>query len=230
MSGRKRTTMKWRILAVAALVGAISLAGCRGPSQANIALRKENQQLRKQIEDLNRQHEADQKTIAALESNHPTPRQLAESEIQKLFTTHGFKLGKLTGSVEYGQMGEFRSPVALVYLTPIDGAGDQLKAAGGIKVEVFDLDANGKKLGVADLDAAATRQLWNGSGILYCYRIPIWLSGMPSGKSLSMKITFTDQLTGRTYTQEGSWPVRLYDGGTGSSPSAEQPADTQPAK
>ena len=46
--------------------------GCSSPNAANIAVRKENQQLRDQVADLQRQHAADEAQIRALESHATT--------------------------------------------------------------------------------------------------------------------------------------------------------------
>lgn len=206
---------RWRVrlqsmALILATAGALAIAGCRGPSQANIDLRKEIQSLQKQVADLQRQHEADQATIASLQSDHPTTRRLEESEIQKLYTVHGFSLGKLTGTVESAP-GDNYSAIGYVYLTPTDQQADQLKAAGAVDVKVFDLSLDGKEIGSISMNASEAKEQWVGAGLLYCYRIPVKLYFLPKNPTIALRVSFTDALTGRKFTQEKIVSVRMIE-------------------
>src|SRR5438874_12356902 len=104
------------------LIGTIlALIGCKAPSAANIQLRKQNQELRAKVDDLERRHAADAAQIRAIESNTTTMPSLPQERLDRLFTAHGLQLGRLTGVDEKG--------VLKVYAVPTDDAGQQLKAA-----------------------------------------------------------------------------------------------------
>src|SRR3954469_16777996 len=75
------------------------LFGCSQPNTANIELRKKIDELQSQNEQLRRQHEADQATVAGLKGATTVPS-LAEDRLAQLFTTHGLKFGRLTGGAD----------------------------------------------------------------------------------------------------------------------------------
>src|SRR4051812_6647482 len=74
------------------------IVGCSKPNKANIELRKQNADLRSQVETLKRQHEGDAASLAAMEKKGSTTTpSLANEQLSQLFTVHGIELGKLTG-------------------------------------------------------------------------------------------------------------------------------------
>src|SRR4051794_40282468 len=84
-------------LLIAATLSMAVVSGCSTPSQANIELRKQNQDLREQVDQLTRLRTGDAETLRALEAKSPTVAILPKDRIDKLYTTHGITLGKLTG-------------------------------------------------------------------------------------------------------------------------------------
>src|SRR5690242_15947033 len=78
--------------------------GCGGPSAANIELRKQLQAKESQLDDLKRQHDADVATIHAFEQRQQSSGAIVPAlpaeRLEKLFTTHGISLGRLTGSAD----------------------------------------------------------------------------------------------------------------------------------
>src|SRR5258706_13668578 len=73
---------------------------CGSPNSANIILRKQNQDLQEQIATLTRAREADAATIRGLQERIGTVPTLSQERLEKLFTTHGIKLGRLTGGAD----------------------------------------------------------------------------------------------------------------------------------
>ena len=72
------------------------VVGCGKPNKANIELRKQNADLRSQVDTLKRQHEGDAASLAAMETKGSTTRpSLASEQLSQLFTVHGIELGKL---------------------------------------------------------------------------------------------------------------------------------------
>ena len=119
-----------------ALAAGLLIAGCGSPNKPNIALRKKIQGLDAQIVQLQRQHEADQATIAGMNQRVGSVPTLPQDRLERLFTVHGIKLGRLTGGADLDPAKPGHEGLK-VYLTPLDETGDQLKSAGAITIEAF---------------------------------------------------------------------------------------------
>src|SRR5260221_11218372 len=140
----------------------LTSAGCGSPSAANITLRKQNQELQEQITTLTRAREADAATIAALQQRVGAVATLPQQRLEKLFTVHGIKLGRLTGGADLDRNKPGDEGIK-VYVTPTDDDGEPLKAAGSFVVEAFDLPAKTPEIGKWTFDVNAPRKAWNGA-------------------------------------------------------------------
>jgi hypothetical protein len=180
------------ILAVAGLVG------CGRPNQANIELRKKNQDLENRIQQLSAQRQADQATIAALEKEKGTLPTLPTERLDQLFTVAGLEIDKLTG---------FRKEGLKIYVTPVDKHGDVLKAAGSITVSAFDLSKGEEALlGKWEFPLQDAGENWYQSWIVTGYALTCPLSPPPSPTDVTVRVSFTDALTGRTINAQ--WVVK----------------------
>ncbi len=165
--------------------------GCSSPNTANIDLRKQVSQLQSQIDELNRRHNADQATIAGMKGATTVPS-LSEDRLAQLFTTHDLKFGRLTGAEEDGLK---------VYVCPTDDDGQTLKAAGAFEIDAFDLAASGDtRIGQWTFDVDQARQNWYGQAMLYTYVLKCPWQHPPEHSDVTIRVTFTDALTGRKFT------------------------------
>jgi hypothetical protein len=185
-------------------------SGCAGPSKANIELRRQNQALRDQIDDLNRRHEADQATIKGMQSNVPLVPTLPEDRLAKLFTTHGLRLGRLTAGADLdpnipGDEG------LRIYVVPTDNSGEPIKAAGSFVVEAFDLSEPGdNRVGKWEFPVEQAQKNWFGHLTQYTYVLSCpWQSVPPKHADVTVKVTFADELTGRRFDAEKVIKVSL---------------------
>lgn len=186
------------VLSVALASGGCGLIG--GPrNTANIDLRKENQALRDKVDDLERQAVADAAMIQSHQEKVGTVPTLPRERLATLFTTHGIRLGKLTGAADLDS--RQRGDEGLkVYVTPSDGAGDRLKAAGSFTVEAFDLSRDdGAKIGTWTFDLEAARKAWSSVFTRYEYVLTCPWQTPPAGGSLHVVVTFVDELTQGTF-------------------------------
>lgn len=182
-------------------VALLALSGCGKPNQANIQLRKDVAARDAELAILKLEREADRATIKSLQSDGTQPA-VANDKLQSLFTTHGIRLGRLTGFA-YTDAKSPGPDGIKIYVTPFDSTSDDLKAAGSFTVEAFDLTTSGARIGKWDFSTADAKKLWNGQGLLYEYVLPCKFEGeAPRASELTLKVTFTDELTGRTYTQQ----------------------------
>ena len=184
---------------VAMLVAYVS--GCGKPSAANIALRKENSDLRSKIADLERRHQADLAAIRASE-NATTAPSLPQNRLEQLFTVHGIQFGRLTGTADWDSSSPGDDGLK-VYVTPTDRAGQQLKAAGSFVVEAFDLaSGDGVRIGRWEFPLQDAERNWFGQALLYGYVLQCPWQQRSQHADVTLKVTFTDALTGRAFTEQ----------------------------
>lgn len=174
------------ILAVVVLAVVTSVAGgCGRPYAANIQLRKENQALREEVKQLRAMRQADiaNRFMAVGETGGGV-------SLDRLFTAHGLRVGRLTGI--YGQR-------LRVFVVPTDQEGDLLKAAGSFELRAFDLNRGREAMvGAWQFTEEEAAAAWNGELLQYGYVLECALPrAMSEGESLTVRIVFTDLLTGR---------------------------------
>src|SRR5213592_2529963 len=102
-------------------------SGCGRPSKANVELRKQNQALQNQVADLKRQHETDLARIRNLRSSTPTVPTLPTERLEKLVTTYGLKIGRLTGEADLDS-NRAGDEGLKIYVAPVDRTGEAIKA------------------------------------------------------------------------------------------------------
>ena len=195
-AGRTATHLQFALLLVC------SAAGCTTPSAANIQLRKENQTLQTQVDTLSRQHAADQAALAG--QHNATVPTLPQDRLDQLFTTHGLSFGKLTGGYRADEADTGPADGIEVQIVPTDDSGDEIKAAGSFTVQVFDLaDAAHPLLDTWNFSPQQTRTMFYDHLMLYTYVLHCpWQHGPPPHGELTLRVSFTDALTGRVFTAE----------------------------
>jgi len=194
---------------VATAVSLVFVSGCGSPSQANTQLRKQNQQLQSQLDQLHHQHDADEASIRAMQARATTVPILPEDQLDQLFTATGLKFGRLTG----GYRPDANLPadsMLKVYVVPIDQNGDELKSAGSFHIELFDLAiSDHNRIGSWDFDLPAAKAAWHGSALMYDYVLDCPWQTPPKHTSLVCVVTFTDALTHRVFTDKRDVTVKL---------------------
>jgi hypothetical protein len=198
MNLRIAKTCRWSL----AVFATVAFTACSSPNKANIDLRKQNQQLQGEVDSLKRQHEADVATIRALEAKSPDVASLPQERINQLFTVNGLQFGKLTGA-------DPDDPKKLkVYVVPTDGQGQQIKAAGSFVVEAFDLSGgDNARIGRWEFPLDQAAKNWYGQAMLYSYVLSCPWQSPPRHSDITIKVTFTDALTGRQFTAQKSIKV-----------------------
>ena len=195
---------RFSIASVVVVIATALLGGCGKPNVASIAVRRENQELRNKVAELERREHGHLAQIRAMESRATTVPSLGNERLATLFTTHGLRFGRLTGGADLDPKSPGEDGLK-VYVVPTDGQGQPLKAAGSFVVEAFDL-SNGDSPRIArwefSLDQAAKN--WFGQAMLYTYVLPAPWSPQqrPANPDVTIRVTFTDALTGRTFTDQ----------------------------
>lgn len=172
------------------------LTGCGRPSAANIELRKQNQALDTKVASLNQELNAARARIAGLEQSSGTVPTLPQARLDMLFTVHKVDIGRLSGGADLARDGGFDEGLKL-YLTPVDAAGDPLKATGKVIVCAFDLGNPPVLLGEWTFTADQLKQQWVGFRIIYSFVLELPWQKVPPSSPIVVKVTFEDALTGR---------------------------------
>jgi hypothetical protein len=210
LSGRQARKPSVIITATMAACLASATFGCRGPSRANIELRKQNAELRGQVEQLQHSLDTARADLAALEARSTTVPSLPQARLDELFTTHGLLIGRLTHGADLDPKSPGDEGVRL-YVVPLDDGGDLLKAAGSFVVRLIDPAAAPDELlvGEWEFSPAQANATWVSHLTTYCYVLPCPWPKAPKNKDLIVRVTFIDSLTGRSYSAEQNVTVSL---------------------
>jgi hypothetical protein len=191
----------------AVMIGAI--VGCGSPNNANIALRKQNADLQKQVEQLTLERQADAATIRAMESRATTVPVLPNDRLGKLFTTHGLRLGKLTGGWDRDSSAAGHEGLQ-VYTVPTDQEGDEIKASGSFTIDAFDLSRSSEvRLGHWEFSTDQSSKHWLGNALQYGYIFELPWQTAPTHDEVTVRVTFTDELTGRQFSNQRAIKIQL---------------------
>lgn len=208
-----------------------AVGGCQflfgSPSKANITLRKENQQLQGQIDQLKLQREADKASIAGLSRRIGTVATLEPARLEKLFTVHKVELERLTGGADLDGSKPGHEGLK-VYVRLLDQHGDEIKSAGSFVVEAFDLSQQQpRRLGRWEFPAEDAQENWHSFLTRYGYVLTCpWQESPPRSADVTVRATFTDELTGRQFTVQS---VAKVDVPPGTAP-ATQPTQVGTAR
>ncbi|HWE02479.1 MAG TPA: hypothetical protein VG326_08705 [Tepidisphaeraceae bacterium] len=177
-------------------------AGCCHPSEDNIRLRKINQDLTAKAAGLTTQKEADDRTIAGLLARSPSIPVLPGPELKNFFVTAGIKFGRLTGGVDLDPAKPGVEAIR-VYINTVDDNDHSIQAAGSFVVEAFDLAAKGNnRLGKWTWDAVAAKAQWRSFLFDFCYELTCPWKIVPRHPDITLRVTFTDELTHIPFTAE----------------------------
>ena len=212
------------VLLLLAPCGGCSLI-CGSPDAANIKLRKENQALKGQVDDLKQQVSANAALVHSLRSSYPSVPVLPSERVSNLFTTRGLKFGRLTGGADLDRAKPGHEGIK-VYVVPTDESGDEIKAAGTFTVEAFDLARPQSPLvGTWNFDLEQSRKSWSGYLLDYNYVLVCpWQNQIPEHPELTIKVKFTDELLQLPFTAQKNVKVELPPKGTAATAPASGPS------
>src|SRR5688572_28708322 len=199
--------------------------GCGSPNAANIKLRKQNQALMAQVEELKRQSESNAALARSLQGSRPTVAALPSERLENLFTTRGLKFGRLTGGADLDRKKPGHEGIK-VYVVPTDQSGEAIKAAGSFTVEAFDLARPKAPLvGAWKFDLEQARKNWSGYLMDYNYvLIAPWQDKVPENPQLTLKVTFFDELLQLPFSAQTNIKVELPPKGAGAGAGGTKPS------
>ena len=217
--------LAWSLMAVL-LAG--PPVGCGKPNRANITLRRQLQSLEGEIATLKRQHDADAASIAGLTQRIGTVPMLEPARLDRLFTVHGIRLERLTGGADLDGSKPGHEGLR-VYVSLIDQHGDEIKSSGSFVVEAFDLaESQAARLGRWEFPVEQSQANWHSFLTRYEYVLTCPWQRPPRHPDVTVKVQFTDELTGRQFTAQHVSKVDVPPTTQPTTQPATQPT-TQPA-
>ncbi len=223
--GKRVQPPRRRLRARTALYAALlALVGCQ--SDARLDYERRISTLQQQIERQREQIAAQQATIDELQRQLQVARGLSDRDLENIYYPDKIEILSLTGGEDLdGQPGD---DGVVVYLRPVDRDGDAIKAAGEVRIRLFDLQApDGHTLvGEYSFSVEALRECWFGKFMTYHYTLHCpWQHGPPGHAEITIRATFIDYLTRRAMSAQTTCTVKLPPAdASGSPPSSPAPA------
>ena len=204
----RRPIAAGRAAVVLAAISAMT-GGCAEWNQ-QARLRAELETSRQEIKKLTAQRDQLQQQLTGKDEQIANLLALGERRLENLFYVERIKLGRYTGGVDLDSKGG--DDAVKVYLKPIDQYGNVIKAAGEVKIQLYDLAAepNENLIGQYVWPANKISQQWSGGFVAYHYAFVCpWKLGAPKHEEITVRVEFTDYLTGRQFSEQTLCKVKL---------------------
>jgi len=181
------------------------IAGCGEDKTRDFSLEKELDTLRLEKTDLTQQVEKANAQNQKLQKQVQILAGLKENiKPEKIYALQNVRIGRYTNLYDKDKDG--KEEKLIVYLQPIDDEGDVIKAAGKVDVELWDLNKKSEnaKIGQWRVEPDELKKLWFATVITINYRLTFDISDKVDKfeTPLTVKITFTDYLTGKVFKQQ----------------------------
>jgi len=179
------------------------VAGCQRANERALLLEQieqltqEKTELQKQVEQSKSENEQLQEQVEVL-SGLPDPVKL-----ENLYQLQTIKIGRYTNLFDKDKDGKYEE--LIVYIQPIDEEGDKVKATGAVDVQLWDLNqTDGEALiGEWRVEPSDLKKLWF-AFLSINYRLTFDVADKIDAfdEPLTVKVTFTDYLTGRVFKEQ----------------------------
>ncbi len=146
-------------------------------------------------------------TVDAQDEQIQTLAKLGEARLDRLFHVERIRLGRYTGGIDTDDVPGHDA--VKVYLEPVDQHGSVIKAAGDVTIDLFDLPAGGTRLGTFTFAADSLADYWRSGPLTHHFSFVCPLeAARPSQSEVTVRVTFTEYLTGKTFTAQTAAPLR----------------------
>jgi len=157
-------------------------------------LQQEKAKLTSQIEESKKQNKQLKEQVRVLIDIRP------EVKPEELYTLQRVKIHRYSGF--YDKDGDGKKEKLVVYVQPVDKQGDIIKVPGSVDVQLEDW--SGKRLGQWHVGVDELKQNWFSTLIGGNYRLMFDIADKVDDftEPLTVKVTFTDYLTGRVFKEQ----------------------------
>jgi hypothetical protein len=201
--------MRPRIAAFSILLAAALAAGGCDPAARERELERRVDRLQRANEDLRQQVRTLDSDLARRERRIQTLLALGEKRLDLLFHVDHIKLGRYTAGVDLDD--ESGDDAVRVHLEPRDEHGSTIKAAGSVRIQLFDLAADEGEhlLFTCEYPVEKVADYWASGFITNHYKFDCRWKQPPAGPKVTVRVEFTDYLTGRKFTAQKVAEVKL---------------------
>ncbi len=216
----KQLTFSLVAFGLAAMVG-----GCIVDKAEYEKLKIERQTALEEVKKLTERNEGLQAEVIVQRKTIESLQVLGKERMEKLFYVEQIKLGRYTGGLNLD--GEEGDEGIKVYIEPIDQHGSVIKAAAKVKVQLYDLAKPQAEnlIGEYEWDVDKVAKQWSSGLLTYHYSfVCIWKADPPAHKDITVRVEFTDYLTGKSFGAQKLCRVKLPP------PTPEKAPETKPAK
>lgn len=188
-----------------AALALLLLGGCGIGSERMSPLEMKARDLEREKVQLAGQLEQSQVEAEQLKAQIQTLAALPASKPENLFyALDAVKISRLTDFYDKNEDG--KRDKLIVYLQPVDRAGDAIKAAGTVSIQLWNLNNAGGQvlLGQWQVPTEELFKLWFNTLASTAYRLTFDAALTPEllAQSLTVKATFTDALTGQVFIDQ----------------------------
>ena len=217
-------TFPTRLTAVCALAGVwLTAPGCAVPKEKYDRTATQLTEAREALRKLQGDRDGLQAVVIDQQKQIRVLQRLGEGRMEKLFHVRRIALGRYTGGADLD--GVEGDDGIKVYLRPIDQEGSVVKAAGEVRIGLFDLaaDPQDNLIGEYEFTVEQVSKQWSGGFMAYHFSFECpWKLAPPAHDEITVRVQFTDYLTGKVFTAQKLCKVKL--------PPLPVTAETRPAK
>ncbi|MFB3891241.1 MAG: hypothetical protein ACE15C_04365 [Phycisphaerae bacterium] len=172
-------------------------AKCAKEHEELVAATNENKRLSEQIA------EQDKRILSLMA--------LGDKRLDKLFHVKSVDLGSMTGGINTTGRQDAGDDAIKVYVLPMDQDGSIIKAAGDVKVQLFDLAAppDDNLVGECQWPVDQIGKFWSSGFFTYHYSFICPFKVTPKHAEITVRVEFTDYLTGKHYTAQKVCKIKL---------------------
>lgn len=177
---------------------AVLLCGCGQEVESSLwdqiaELEREKTELKLQAKDLEQENKILGEQVETLSAVDRYLRQEAISTLERV------EISKRTKLFDKDDDGILETLVVIV--VPFDDAGDKVKTAGTVEVQLWDLDAapDDARLAKWTVEAEELKTRWMGMALTNYYRLKFDVAGLikADAKELTVKVIFTEYIKGK---------------------------------
>jgi hypothetical protein len=189
---------------------AISTGGCGWFNRSLAKDTERIEQLQADLEQVADSRDGLQTVVVDQQKQIRSLQALGKTRLDKLFHVEKIELGRYTAGIDTD--GKSGDDAVKVYLRPIDREGHTIKAAGDVKIRLFDLGADPRQslIGEYEWSADQVAKQWSSSFMTYHFSFVCpWKKVPPLHKEVTVRVEFVDYLTGKHFTAQKLCKVKL---------------------